>query len=77
MKKGARVHSARAVHVQMFCTCSSFAALTGETLCAADAKLAGHMSAIPAYMICGCRSCGVQAARDKTGKVYSRGVLRF
>ena len=26
---------------------------------------------------CGCRSCGVQAARDKTGKVYSRGILRF
>ena len=41
------------------CTCSaranvlhhcSFAAPTGQAVCAADAKLAGHMSAIPAYM---------------------------
>ena len=51
MKKGARVHCARAVHVQMFCTYSSFAAPTGQTECAADAKLAGHMSAIPAYIV--------------------------
>ena len=50
MKKGAGIHSARAVHVQMFCTCSSFAALTGQTVRAADAKLASHMYAIPAYM---------------------------
>ena len=50
MKKGAGMHCARAVHVQMFCICSSFAAPTGQTVSTADAKLAGHMSAIPAYM---------------------------
>ena len=50
MKKGAGVHCARAVHVHIFCTCFSFAAPTGQTVRAADAKLAGHMSAIPAYM---------------------------
>ena len=50
MKKGAGVHCARAVHVQIFCTCSSFAAPTGQTVSAADAKLAGHMHASPAYM---------------------------
>ena len=50
MKKGAGVHCAHAVHVQMFYTCSSFAAPTGHTVPAADAKLAGHMYASPAYM---------------------------
>ena len=50
MKKGAGVHCARAVHVQMFCTCSSFAAPTGHTVRAADAKLVGYMYATPAYM---------------------------
>ena len=50
MCKGAGVHCARAVHVQIFCTCSSFAAPTGQTVRAADAKLAGHMHASPAYM---------------------------
>ena len=51
MKKAAGVHSARAVHVQMFCTCSSFAAPTGHTVRAADAKFTGYMSAFPAYML--------------------------
>ena len=50
MKKGAGVHCARAVHVQMVCTCSSFAAPTSHTVRAADAKLAGYMYAIAAYM---------------------------
>ena len=50
MKKAAGVHSARAVHVQMFCTCRSLACPTGQTERAAAAKLAGHMSAIPTYM---------------------------
>ena len=50
MKKGAGVHCAHAVHVQMFYTCSSFAAPTGQTVRDADAKLAGHMYATPAYM---------------------------
>ena len=51
MKKGAGVHCARAVHVQMVCTFSSFAAPTGQTVRAADAKLAGYMYASPAYML--------------------------
>ena len=50
MKKRAGLHCARAVHVQMFCTCSSFAAPKGQTVRTADAKLAGHMYATPAYM---------------------------
>ena len=50
MKKGAGVYCARAVHVQMFCTWSSFTAPTGQTVGTADAKLAGHMYATPAYM---------------------------
>ena len=50
MKKRAGLHCARAVHVQMFCTCSSFAASKGQTVRTADAKLAGHMYATPAYM---------------------------
>ena len=51
MKKGAVVQCARAVHVQMFCTCSSFAAPTGQTVRATDAKLAGHMYATPACIL--------------------------
>ena len=47
MTEGGGEHCARAVHVQMFCTCSSFAAPTGQTVRAADAKLAGHMRASP------------------------------
>ena len=50
MKKGAGVHYARAVHVQIFCTCFCFAALTGQTVGSAVAKLAGHMYTIPAHM---------------------------
>ena len=44
------MHCARAVHVQMFCTCNSFAAPTGQTVRTADARSQGHMSAITAYM---------------------------
>ena len=34
----------------MFYTCSSFTTPTGQTVGTADAKLAGHMYATPAYM---------------------------
>ena len=51
MTEGGGEHCARAVHVQMFCTCSSFAAPTGQTVRAADAKLAGHMRASLAYIL--------------------------
>ena len=39
IKKGDRVHSARAVHVQMFFTCSAFAATTGQKVGTADALM--------------------------------------
>ena len=77
MKKGAGVHCAPAVHVQMFCTCSSFASPTGHTVRAADAKLAGYMYASPAYMLLWLPFFEVQAARARTGKVYLGGILRF
>ena len=51
MTKGSGEHCARAVHVQIFCTCFCFAAPTGQTVGTAEAKLAGHMSATPAYML--------------------------
>ena len=51
MKKGGGVHCARAVHVQIFYTCCSFPAPTGQTVAAADAKIAGHTYATPAYML--------------------------
>ena len=38
----------------------------------ADAKLAGNMYATPAICFCGYRSCTMQGARARTGKVYSR-----
>ena len=74
MKKGAGVHCARAVHVQMFCFCSSFAAPTGQTDCAADAKLAGHMSAIPAYMFLWLPFVwGAGCARQERKSLFARG----
>ena len=78
MKKAAGVHSARAVHVQMFCTCSYFAAPTGETECAADAKLAGHMSAIPAYMYLWLPFLwGAGCMRQGRKSLFEEGSLRF
>ena len=80
MTEGGGEHCARAVHVQIFCTCFCFAAPTGQTVGTADAKLADHMYAIPAYMFLWLPvrgSCTMQAARARTGNVYSRGVLRF
>ena len=50
MKKGPRVHSARAVQVQMFFTCSAFAATTGQKVGTADARRAGHMYATTTYL---------------------------
>ena len=51
MKKGAGMHCARAVHVQILCTCSSFAVPTGQTVGTADAKLAGHMYATTTFFV--------------------------
>ena len=73
----AGVHCARAVHVQIFYTCCSFLAPTGQTVATADSKFAGHMYATPAYMVLWLPFLRVQAARARTGKVYLPGVLRF
>ena len=47
MKKGARVHSARAVHVQVFSTHHFLAALEGHPGGATDPKLAGRTHTVP------------------------------
>ena len=74
IKKGAGVHCARAVHVQIFCTCSFFAAPTGQTECAADANLAGHMSAIPTYMFLWLPFVwGAGCARQDRKSLFERG----
>ena len=78
MKKGAGVHCARAVHVQMFCTCSSFAAPTGQTVRAADGKLAGYMYAstsIYSFVATVPLKCRLRAPGPEN--FYLRGVLRF
>ena len=129
IKKGAEVHCARAVHVQVFSTHHFLAALRGTrvappirnsqvTRIPYQLKILGGTIAVgcsvhvqstyknfapvvllpplqlkrwappmpnlqvtcmlPQHIcLCGYRSSGVQAARARTGKVYSRGVLRF
>ena len=72
MKKGAAMHCARAVHLQIFCTCFCFAAPTGQMVVTANARRAGHLYATTAVS-CGYRSCGVQAARARTESLFERG----
>ena len=50
MTEGGGEHCARAVHVQIFCTCFCFSAPTGQMVNTVDAKLAGNMYATPGYM---------------------------
>ena len=74
MKKGAGLHCTRAVHVQMFCTCSSFAAPTGHTVRAAGAKLAGYMYATAAYMFLWLPFVwGAGCARQDRKSLFGRG----
>ena len=47
MKKGAGVHCARAVHVQVVCTLETSHAPTGQMGGTTDLKLAGHMHTVP------------------------------
>ena len=47
MKKGAGVHGARAVHVQVVCTLTNSHAPTGQTGGTTDPKLAGHIHTVP------------------------------
>ena len=78
MKKGAGVHCARAVHVQVFCTCCSFVAPTGQTVRAADAEFAGHMYATPSlYVFVVTVPVGCRLHAPGTEKFILRGVLRF
>ena len=47
MKKGAGVHCARAVHVQVVCTLGTSHAPTGQMGGTTDLKLAGYMHTVP------------------------------
>ena len=47
MKRGARVHSARAVHVQVVCTLKNSHASTDQTGGTTHPKLTGHMHTVP------------------------------
>ena len=74
MTEGGGEHCARAVHVLMFCTCFCFAAPTGQTVGTADAKLAGHMYAIPAYMFLWSPFVrGAGCARQDRTSLFERG----
>ena len=68
MKKGARVHSARAVHVQVFSTHHFLAALRGTRV--APPIPNSQVARIPYQLkiLLGCHLCGVPAARARGGK---------
>ena len=62
------------MHVQMFCTCSSFAAPTGQTVRAANAELAGNMYTSPAYMLLWLPYLrGAGCARQDRKSLFERG----
>ena len=70
------MHCARAVHVQMFCTCSFFAAPTGQTVGTTDARSGSHLSAIPAYMLLWLRFLwGTVCMRQGRKSLFERGPL--
>ena len=68
MKKRARVHSARAVHVQVFSTHDFLAALRGTRV--APPIPNSQVARIPYQLkiLLGCHLCGVPAARARGGK---------
>ena len=71
------MHYARAVHVQIFCTCSSFAVPTGQTVGTADAKLGGHMhtasTCVPLWLTL---LWGASCARQRRKTVWPVGAAR-
>ena len=74
MTEGGGEYCARAVHVQVFFTCSSFAAPTGQTVRAANAKLPGNMYASPAYMLLWLPYLrGASCARQDRKSLFERG----
>ena len=77
MKKGAVMHCARAVHVQMFCTYSLFLPLQAKRWALLMPNLQVTCMLPQLICFCGYRSFEVQAARARTGKVHLGGVLRF
>ena len=78
MKKRAGLYCARAVHVQMFCTCSSFCRpLKARRYAPLMPNLQVTCMPPQPICICGYRSCPMQVARASKGKVYLTGVLRF
>ena len=68
MKKGAGVHGARAVHVQVFSTHHFLAALRGTRV--APPIPNSQVARIPYQLkiLLGCHLCGVPAARARGGK---------
>ena len=70
MKKGAGVHGARAVHVQVFSTHHFLAALRGTRV--APPIPNSQVTRIPYQLkiLWGCHFCGVPAARARGGKPF-------
>ena len=70
MKKGAGVHGARAVHVQVFLTHHFLAALRGTRVTPPIPN--SQVTRIPYQIkiLLGCQLCGVQVARARGGKTF-------
>ena len=70
MKKGAGVHSARAVHVQVFSTHHFLAALRGTRVSPPipNSQVARMLCLL--IILWGCHLCGVPAARARGGKPF-------
>ena len=77
MKKGAGMHCARAVHVQMFWPYGLFLPLQAKRWAPLIPNLQVTCMLPQHIYFCGYRSCEVQAARARAGKVDLRRVLRF
>ena len=70
MKKGAGVHCARAVHVQVVCTLGTSHAPTGQMGGTTDLKLQVTCILCQLKINWGCHFCGVQVARARGGKPF-------
>ena len=77
MKKGAGIHCARAVHVQMFLPVVLLPPLQAKKWAPLMPDVQVTCMLPQPICFCGYRSCTMQAARARTGQVYLKGVLRF
>ena len=77
MKKGAGVHGARAVHVQVFSTHHFLAALRGTRVAPPIPNSQVTRMPYQLKILWGCHCGGVQVARARGEKPFSPGVLRF